>query len=268
VLETDDYEPALPNLKAVAVRFPNDCWKFDKKTVDGAQRVTASLTPACAPWGEALTKALTTAGFKVAAHQDLVMVEAKQRMAPPAAAQWLNVNALLVVDKVEAAALPLGEAGRAKVSVLASDVNGNPGGPAKLGDRARKAVATLAGDRVRPWGDQAVEAVAEIRVTAMLAGTGTPFWRYARRLTSPEAVPPGFKMLLRGSGGRWVPVLPEGVAPTGEMQPDPRQQELAEWRKDHPLSTGVTLPARPAANLPALIDELSAELASRLASGT
>src|SRR5512140_2782330 len=49
VMETDAYEPVLADLKAVAVRFPNDCWKFEKKAAGGGTQVVASLTPVCAP---------------------------------------------------------------------------------------------------------------------------------------------------------------------------------------------------------------------------
>lgn len=269
VLETDAYEPALPGLAAVAVRFPNDCWKFEKKAAGGAAQVVAHLTPACAPWGEALTQALQQAGFKVPALEDVVMLEAKQRMTPPAAAEWLGVNALIVVEKVDGSTAPLDAARRAKLLFTQSDPEGNLLGPVALKPRARKAIEELTGDCVRPWGAQAVEGVAEIRVTAVLPGSGAPMWRYARRATAPEAAPPGLQMLLRGRGRHWVPQLPEGLEPSGPPAVDPRLAEMAEWRLNNMLSSETWVPAaKPAVNLPALIRELSVELASRLASGT
>lgn len=267
VMETDAYEPVLPDLEAVAVRFPNDCWKFEKKAAGGGTQVVASLTPACGPWGEALVGALREAGFKVPALEDFVMLEAKQRMTPPAAAQYLGVNALLVVDKVDGASVALDPARRSALVFTQSDVEGKLLGPAKLGPRAVKAIEELTGDCVRPWGSQAVEAVAELRVTAVLPGTGAPMWRYSRRATAPEAAPAGLQMLLRGSGGRWIPQLPEGIE--GTPMVDPRRAELAEWQKNNLFATKMkVLDAKPAVNLPALMRELSVELASRLKSGT
>lgn len=267
VLETDAYEPALPDLKAVGVRFPNDCWKFEKKALSGGTQVVASLTPACAPWGEALITALREAGFQVPPLEDFVMLEAKQRMTPPAAAQYLGVNALIVVDKVEGSSVPLDATRRAGLVYTQSDPEGTLLGPAKLSPRAVKAIEELTGDRVRPWGSQAVEAVAELRVTAVLPGTGAPMWRYSRRATAAETAPAGLQMLLRGSGGRWVPQLPEGIEGTPLV--DPRRAELAEWQKKNLLATKLkVLDPKPAVNLPALMRELSVELASRLKSGT
>jgi hypothetical protein len=269
VLETDDYAPNRPNLKSVAVRFPNDCWKFDKKA-DGGGQVSATLTPACAPWGEALTQALAGAGFKVTGLQDFLMLEAKQRMSPPAAAKWLGVNALIVVEKVDAASAPLDEARRGRLVLTQADPDGTLREPASLDERSIKGIEELLADRVRPWGSQAVEAVAEIKVTAVLPGTGAPLWRYSRKATAPEAAPANFKMLLRGRGGRWTPVLPEGVEPLPGPNIDPRILELMEARGNNPFAMPAEKPltAKPAVNLPALVRELSTDLATRLASGT
>ena len=269
VLETDDYASSRPNLKSVAVRFPNDCWKFDKKSDSGGQ-VGATLTPGCAPWGEALTLALVEAGFKVIGLQDLLMLEAKQRMSPPAAAKWLGVNALIVVEKAETGTVPLDEARRAKLVYTQADPDGTPGEPAVLSEEGLAGIELLTADRVRPWGPQAVEAVAEIRVTAVLPGSGAPLWRYARRATAPETAPANFKMLLRGRGGRWVPVVPVGTESLAATNIDPRLLERYAARGSNPLAMPVEKPlvAKPAVNLQALVRELSADLAARLASGT
>jgi hypothetical protein len=270
VLETDDYEPNRAALKSVAVRFPNDCWKFEKRS-DGSGQVSATLTPTCAPWGEALTRSLADAGFKVTGLQDFLMLEAKQRMSPPAAAKWLGVNALLVIDKVEAGTAPLEEARRAKLVVTQADPDGTVHEPATLDEKGRKGIEELVADRVRPWGPQAVEAVAEIKVTAVLPGTGAPLWRYARRATAPEAAPAEFKMLLRGRGGRWIPVQPVGVEKPAEPIVDPRVAEMFASKSANPFAmpTQPKVPeAKPAVNLPALVRELTAELADRLANGT
>jgi hypothetical protein len=267
VLATDDYAPNLPKLKSIAVRFPNDCWKFEK----GGGQVSAALTPSCAPWGEALVQSLAGAGFKVTGLQELLMLEAKQRMTPPAAAQWLGVNALIVVEKAETGTVPLEEARRAKLVYTQADPDGTLQDPAVISEEGVAAIGLLTADRVRPWGPEAVEAVAEIRVTAVLPGSGAPLWRYARRATAPETAPAQFKMLLRGHGRRWVPVLPVGMEPDAGASIDPRIIEMYQAKGANPFSMAGSPKqpdAKPAVNLPALVRELSAELATRLANGT
>jgi hypothetical protein len=137
VLATDDYAPNLPKVKSVAVRFPNDCWKFEK----GGGQVSAALTPSCAPWGEALVQSLAGAGFKVIGLQELLMLEAKQRMTPPAAAQLLGVNALIVVEKAETATVPLEEARRAKLVYTQADPDGTLQDPAVISEEGVAAIS-------------------------------------------------------------------------------------------------------------------------------
>jgi hypothetical protein len=268
VMETDALEAARPEMKAVAVRFPNDCWKFDRKGGADAA-VVPSLTPACAPWGEALAFTLQKAGFRVLPHQELVMYEARQRAAPPAAAKALGVNALLVIDRIGAKTGPVDASRRARLDLQQADPDGSPRGPARLDADAQKALLEVVGDRVRPWGDQAVEAAVEIRVTAVLPGSGTPLWRYARAQAAAEAAPANFRILLRGSGGRWTPVLPEGVAPAGEPGPDPRRVAYLQSMGTNPFNVKEPkVPdAPPAVNLQPLVQELATEIATRLASG-
>jgi hypothetical protein len=270
VLETDDYQANRPKLKSVAVRFPNDCWKFEKRADGGGAQVNATLTPSCAPWGEALTRALAEAGFAVKGLEEFMLLEAKQRMSPPAAAQWLGVSALIVVEKAETGSVPLEAARRSQLVVTTAQPDGTLLEPAVLDERGRAGIEELVGDRIRPWGPEAVEAIAEIRVTAVLPGSGAPLWRYSRRSAAPETAPASFNLLLRGRGGRWVPVLPEGMEPSG-ANVDPRLIELYQARGSNPFAMpGAVKPlvAKPAVNLPALVRELSTELATRLASGT
>ncbi len=220
------------SVKAVAVRAPAACSEEASAVAGGAgiaARSRSILETRCATLLGELERALATR-YRVVGWREVAAAGKSEGVS--LAAYRPAADVVLVVNDLSPTPVLVSDMDGPSVVLSDATPDGTARGPAKLSKGGERFIRDLL---ARRFTDGALAGVAvRLEVTAVSGATGEPLWTYRRRLGDALEGALDGKILLRGRGSTWRPIVPRGMhgpiaARKGEAPPpDPVQARMRE----------------------------------------
>lgn len=193
VTDTPAYRVERPNIKKVAIRFPDSCHEAGAAEVTGKSNAggTTIFKSRCGVWLGELERSLSGSGFIVYSSDAVHQLEKQGKSAYVAAAE-LGADLVIQFNSLEATDVKAGGLAGTRFLYFKSNEKGEELGPLALPDATRSYFRTFIKQRMEPKGAEPVVALAAILdATAILAkpmgaaAAGESIWFYRRSLTKP-----------------------------------------------------------------------------------
>ncbi len=238
VSETPAYKVERPNIKKVAIRFPDSCHEAGAAAVTGKAGDASGTTifkSRCGVWLGELERSLSTNGFIVYSSDAVHQLEKQGKSAYVAAAE-LGADVVIMFNSLEAKDVKAGGLAGTRFLYFKSNENGEELGPLALPETTRSYFRTFIKMRKEPKGAEPVVALAAILdATAILAkpmGTaaaGESIWFYRRSMTTPLKSAGSMRFLFAHVVGneQWMVAAPNIPAPPEPPPPPPSAEDVS-----------------------------------------
>lgn len=147
ITATPAYETRRGELRAVALRVPDNCLRRESNT-GGANVSTSSLETVCGVPLQVLESVLSRAGYRVLSWSTLLGIEREQRVPVHTAAQQLGADFVIIINDMFVGELPAGGAAAASYRYFVSGPTGEKHRPKALYEQDRNWLKTFVRDRV------------------------------------------------------------------------------------------------------------------------
>jgi hypothetical protein len=233
IVSAEPYQKARGAVRRVALRAPTPCLGESAAQQGGGglgNRWRAIQDSRCDVWLGELENALAGAGYQVTSWRKQAGTE---RIAgtPQAAARELGADLVLEVNDLVLTPVFAGVADDRTIGFDRSDSAGADRGPAALSDEEHAALVALVRERYPDGALTGLSATIDARAVAV--GSGEPVWAYRRTTSDDLSAAQATRILLRGRGETWRPILPSSrgraaAAPAGGEDPlQSRARDLA-----------------------------------------
>ena len=230
VSDTPAYKTERPNIKKIAIRFPDSCHEAGAAVVTGKAgeaNGTTIFKSNCGVWLGELERSLSASGFIVYSSDAVHQLEKQGKSAYVAAAE-LGADVVIMFNSLEAKDVKAGTLAGTRFLYFKSNEKGEEGPALPLPETLRAYFRTFIKARKEPKGAEPVVALAAILdATAILAkpmgsaAAGESIWFYRRSMTRPLKSAGSMRFLFArtATSEQWLVAAPD--LPTVREAPPP-----------------------------------------------